>query len=148
MVFLQAAVSRRGPAFALLTLAESGRLELLVSAEILSEVREVLLRPAVQQKFPVLTIQFVDAFLARLARFTTPVEHVPRKVRLNRDPDDEAYVNLAVAGLAKYLVTRDRDLLDLANEQTPEGGELHRVHPELKVIDPAAFLRELATEPE
>ena len=54
MVFLQAAVSRRGPAFALLTLAETGRLELLISAEILSELREVLLRPAVQQKFPLL----------------------------------------------------------------------------------------------
>ena len=148
MVFLQAAVSRRGPAFALLTLAEAGRLELLVSSEILFELRDVLLRPAVQQKFPLLTIEFVDAFLARLERFTTPVQRVPRKVRLDRDPDDEPYVNLAVAGQAHYLVTRDRDLLDLANELSPDANELRRVHPALKVIDPAAFLRELATEAE
>jgi putative PIN family toxin of toxin-antitoxin system len=142
MVFLQAAVSRRGPAFALLTFAEAGRLELLVSREILSEVREVLFRPTVQRKFPLLTSELIQAFLARLATFTILVEHVPNVIRLSRDPDDEAYLNLALAGQAQYLVTRDHDLLDLA------AGDLLRTHPELKVIDPAAFLKELAREPE
>jgi putative PIN family toxin of toxin-antitoxin system len=142
MVFLQAAVSRRGPAFALLTLAEAGRLELLVSSEILSELREVLFRPTVQRKFPLLTSELIDAFLARLATFTILVEHVPNVIRLSRDSDDEAYLNLALAGQAQYLVTRDHDLLDLA------AGELLRAHLEMKVIDPAAFLKELANESE
>jgi predicted nucleic acid-binding protein len=63
-------------------------------------------------------------------------------IRLSRDPDDEAYLNLALAGQAQYLVTRDHDLLDLA------AGELLRAHLEMKVIDPAAFLKELANESE
>lgn len=33
-----------------------------------------------------------------------------------RDPKDEPYVNLALAAGAKYLVTRDKDLLDLMSE--------------------------------
>jgi putative PIN family toxin of toxin-antitoxin system len=102
----------------------------------------VLFRPTVQRKFPLLTSELIDAFLARLATFTILLEHVPNVIRLSRDPDDEAYLNLALEGQAQYLVTRDHDLLDLA------AGELLRAHPELKVIDPAAFLKELASDPE
>jgi hypothetical protein len=40
MVSLQAAVSRRGPSFALLALAEAGRLDLLLSREVTSEIEE------------------------------------------------------------------------------------------------------------
>ena len=148
MVFLQAVVSRRGPAFALLAFAEEGRLELLVSTETLAELREVLVRPAVQRKFPLLTMELVKAFLARLARFTTQVKDVPRKIQLDRDPDDEPYINLALAGGAHYLVTRDRDLLGLADGLGHEAVEVRRQCPELKVIDPAAFLRKLAVKPE
>ena len=144
MVFLQAAVSRHGPAFALLTLVEAGRLELLVNREILSELREVLLRPAVQQKFPLLSIEFVDAFLKHLESVAIPIESVPRIFQFGRDPDDEPYINLAVAGQAQYLVTRDRDLLDLTEQATPEARELRRVRPGLKILDPLMFLRELA----
>jgi len=145
MVFLQAAVSRRGPAFALLALVEAGGLELLVSAAILTELREVLLRPVVQKKFPLLTLAFVDAFLGQITRIGTMVEEIPREFRLDRDPDDEAYVNLALAGRAQYLVTRDHDLLDLARDQSPAGAELRRLRPELKVVGPGAFLELIAT---
>jgi putative PIN family toxin of toxin-antitoxin system len=146
MVFLQAAVSRRGPAFILLTLAEFGRLELLLSAAILTELREVLLRPAVQKKFPLLTTELVEAFLAHLMRIGILVADVPREFRLDRDPDDEAYVNLALAGRAQYLVTRDSDLLDLADQRSLLGAELRRLRPELQVLDPAALLELLATD--
>jgi predicted nucleic acid-binding protein len=64
MVFLQAAVSRKGPAFAILLLAETGRFSLLISDEILTEVREVLFRPSVQERFPPLTAEFVDVSFA------------------------------------------------------------------------------------
>lgn len=148
MVFLQAAVSRHGPAFALLTLVEAGRLELLVSRETLAELREVLFRPGVRQKFPLLSTEFVDAFLDRLERLATAIESVPRVFSFARDPDDEPYINLAVAGQAQYLVTRDRDLLDLAGQATPEGRELRRMHPALRILDPLLFLRALAASRE
>jgi hypothetical protein len=47
VVLLQAAVSR-GPAVAVLMLVEAGRLELLLSAAVISELRDVLFRTEVQ----------------------------------------------------------------------------------------------------
>ena len=74
VVLLQAAVSRRGPAFALLMLVEAGRLELLICDEVISELRDVLLRPAVQQRFPLLTAEFVAAYLARSGKSASPIQ--------------------------------------------------------------------------
>jgi predicted nucleic acid-binding protein len=54
-----------------------------------------------------------------------------------RDPDDEPYVNLAVAAGARYLVTRDKDLLDLM-----EDADFRRRFATLAILDPAAFLLE------
>jgi putative PIN family toxin of toxin-antitoxin system len=146
VVLLQAAVSRRGPAFALLTQVEVGRLELLISDSAIAELREVLVRPAVQRKFPVLTADVVEAFVGKLMAIATLIQPVPAVFRLPRDADDELYINLALAGNAHYLITRDRDLLDLAAQATREAQYLRRLRPELRILDPVALLRELSAE--
>jgi putative PIN family toxin of toxin-antitoxin system len=143
MVFLQAAVSRAGPAYALVAQVETGRIDLLLSQDVVDEVREVLLRPAVQKKFPLLTIRFVDEFLHRMGSLAVFIEHVPPTFRSTRDPDDEIYVNLALAGQARYLVTRDRDLLDLEIENNPEGRDLRRLNAGFRILDPVELLRQL-----
>ena len=51
-------------------------------------------------------------------------------------PKDEPYLDLAVAAGARYLVSRDRDLLDLMND-----AQFRQRFPELIVLDPPAFLR-------
>jgi putative PIN family toxin of toxin-antitoxin system len=145
MVFLQAAVSRGGPAFALLELVEARRLELLVSREILAEVREVLLRPKIQARFAFLSENRIDAFLQRIEELTEILDTVPAAFRLERDPGDEPYINLALAGEADFLVTRDRDLLDLAAIEGEQQRELRRLHPRLRILDPAALLKELSS---
>ena len=67
------------------------------------------------------------------ARFVDPV---PRTIRFARDPSDEKFLNLCVAGGADFLVTHDHDF------GSPELlGELRRVVPGLRVVDPVAFLR-------
>ena len=141
-MFLQAAVSRKGPAFAALTLAEAGKIELLLSREILAEVNDVLLRPQVAKKFPHLSPAVVQSFLTQLEDIGSWVEDVPQTFRLPRDPDDEPYINLAIVGGAQYLVTRDRDLLDLATERAPEAARLRLLAPGLRILDPVELLRE------
>ena len=94
MVLLQAAVSR-GPAFALLVLVESRRLTLLISKDVISELRDVLLRRAVYEKFPILTGDFVEIFLARLREMAVMIEPVPARFRFRRDPDDEPVSQLS-----------------------------------------------------
>lgn len=64
---------------------------------------------------------------------------VPRTIELPRDPKDEPYINLALASGARYLVTRDKDVLDFRDDEP-----LRRHAPNLSIVDPVALLRELA----
>jgi putative PIN family toxin of toxin-antitoxin system len=119
-----------------------GRLELFVGSEILAEVRDVLNRPKTRRKFPALTPESVDVFLLDLVSHATTLSTVPKVFSLARDPKDEPYINLAAAVEARYLVSRDNDLLDLMGDPT-----FRQQFPELTVIEPVALLRELAREP-
>lgn len=135
MVFLQAATNERGPAFACLSLAESNELTLHVSPAILAEVRDVLARPAVQARFPHLTSDRITVFLLKVASLAIIATDVADTGFPMRDPDDAAYLNLAVAAGASHLVTRDKDLLDLMREPT-----FAAAYPQLQVVDPVSFL--------
>lgn len=146
MVFLQGAASPEGPAAACLRLAEKGHVELCISSEILSEVRDVLTRPKIRQRFSALTAETVSAFLTQVSRFALVVSDVPRVVSLPRDPEDEKYLNLAAAAGAEYLVSRDNDLLNLMDAQRPESQAFRAAFPQITVLDPVSFLRAISTQ--
>jgi putative PIN family toxin of toxin-antitoxin system len=97
MVFLQGAARRESPAGACLLLVELEAIELYLSKEILAEVQDVLTRPRVRQRFPALTSQLIEKFLAALGRRATIIPEVPRVFVYEWDPKDEPYVNLAIA---------------------------------------------------
>ena len=121
MIFLQAAARPVGPAAALLELAEIGELELLVSDACIEELREVLTRPSLQRKFPSLTISAVRDFLDRIQACSMYSVNIANVFVLDRDPKDGKYADLAIATKADFLVTRDKDLLDLgANWNRPD----------------------------
>ena len=113
MVFLQAVTNEQGPAFACVDLVEQEKLQLIVSPAIMAELRDVLSRPKVRAKFPHLTDERVEGFLHWLEDKGITLAEVPRVFEYPRDPDDEPYINLAIASDARYLVSRDKDLLDL-----------------------------------
>lgn len=114
-----------------------------MSPDVLAEIHDVLNRPEHHTKFPALTPKAVDAFLARYLRAVKWFPNVAEVYTLQRDPKDSKYVNLALAAEAPYLVTTDRDLLDLMKPETPEGREFIQRFPKLKILDPVAFLHEL-----
>jgi hypothetical protein len=68
MVFLQAAAKPLGPAGACINRAELGHAVLLVSTEIMEEVRDVLNRPDIQRKFRTLTPERAADIIARVER--------------------------------------------------------------------------------
>lgn len=82
---------------------------LLFSAATLEELRAVLLRPGFERHRPVADRL---AFLAGIEAAATLVEP-PTVAPLCRDPDDDKFLALALAGQADALVTQDRDLLVL-----------------------------------
>jgi putative PIN family toxin of toxin-antitoxin system len=107
------ALNPGGPAGKCKSLVESGEISLFVSATILAEVAEVLKRPVFRQLAPDLTPERVEALVEEIAALSISISNVPEEFHYERDPADEPYINLALVTDARYLVSLDRDLLDL-----------------------------------
>jgi putative PIN family toxin of toxin-antitoxin system len=143
MVFLQAASRPRGPAARLfIEFIESGNLTLYVSDAVLAEVRDVLGRPSIRAKNPAITDDRVEAFLRRIDQVAQRINEISSTYFLPRDPDDEPYLNLALSANANYLVTWDKDMLDLMQD---EG--FRTQHPQLTILNPVALLQALTPAP-
>ena len=67
---------------------------------------------------------------------------VPEVFGLERDPKDEPYINLALASQASYLVTWDRDLLELMNDEA-----FRQRFPQLTILEPPALLQRFPQVP-
>nr|WP_238602703.1 putative toxin-antitoxin system toxin component, PIN family [Fimbriiglobus ruber] len=140
MVFLQATARPSGPAAACFRHAEDGRIRLVTSDVILREIRNVLDRPKVRAKNPQLTDASIAAFLTRLNELAPPRTDAQSVFRYPRDPKDEPYLNLAIAENADYLVSWDKDILDLATSDGPEARIFRNLAPRLQIMNPADFL--------
>ena len=141
MVYLQATVSESGPAAALLRLLDNDALSLFVSDDVLEEVREVLSRPKIRQRNPEITDERVDALINRVLEKAIVVNDVQQHFIYSRDPKDEKYINLATEAEVSYLVSRDKDLLDLMTGETDECKDFRRRFRQLKIIEPVKFLK-------
>lgn len=141
MIYLQATANDKGVAGKSLDLLDAGAITLFVSEQVLDEVRNVLSRPIVRAKNPRITDVSQNALLIRLARKAVHIVNVPEEFKYERDPKDEKYINLALVTRAEYIVTSDRDLLDLMNESTEAGKAFWFKYPFLKILSPPAFLQ-------
>ena len=142
-ILWQAFFSANGAAARCRELLEAGAVRLFLSREVLDEVRDVLTRPYTQARFATATDEAVATYINNLARKSVVLRSVPKVFSYPRDPDDEPYINLAVAAQADYIVTRDKDLLDLMTGHTDDAKEFRQRFRPLKVVDPVVFLREI-----
>ena len=140
-VLLQAAARERSVAAKCLQLVESGHIQLCVSREVLAEAEDVLNRPEVRAHFPDLSDEIVGAFLKRLQKLSVLIRLVPKEFSYSRDEGDEPYINLAIAAGADFIISRDRDLLDLMTGYTDECKEFRQRFRLLKVVEPVEFLK-------
>ncbi len=145
MLFFSAAAKpkRVHPLF---ELVENGSVTLCLDRQVLAELRDVLMRPKLREKYPALTAEGVEGFLAKQLRSANWLDDVHEVFVLQRDPKDSKYINLAIAAGAPYLVTRDRDLLDLMLPESAEGLDFRRRFPNLEILDPGAFLAVIAAK--
>lgn len=134
-VFVQAALSDRGPAFACLESAKLNNCQLLVTESILAEVREVMFRLSQVKKYAdLLTEDRILAYLELIRTHAQVRDEPPEVATLDRDPDDEVYLNLAISADCEYLVTRDKDLLEFDLDQVAAG--------RLRIVQPVEFLKQ------
>jgi putative PIN family toxin of toxin-antitoxin system len=86
-------------------------LQLIVSAEIMTEYFEVLERLGIEERR-------IENFRRQLNQRPTVTLVTPGpQPTESSDPDDNVILAAAVAGRAKFLITNDRHLLDIPDEQ-------------------------------
>ncbi len=143
--FVQALFNPKGFAMRCFEAVKTGEVTLFVSPETLLEIRDVLQRPNLISRFPNTSLEQIDAFLNEILSFAIEIKKVPYKFQYLRDIDDVPYINLAVEAKADYIVSRDRDLLDLMTDFTDEAKEFRRRFRPLKIIEPMKFLQIIKT---
>ncbi len=142
VVFLQALANDESPAARALDLIDSGDITLYVSEQVLRELRNVLDRSEVRKALPGITDLRVESLFRRLDRKAVMVKDVPRDFEYSRDAKDEPYLNLAIAARANFLVSRDKDLLDLMTRHDEASKQFRQRFRFLKTIEPAGLLQE------
>lgn len=100
-VLVSARLSPLGASAQLLRAAAQERFELIVSAELLGELSDVLAHDRFRRWF---SAEEEDAFLAALQLAATVIDDPPAVVGVTPDPDDDYLVALARAAEADYLV--------------------------------------------
>jgi putative PIN family toxin of toxin-antitoxin system len=110
VVFLRAAVNPQSVYARLLS--ESGSsFQLVVSPPLLREIAEVLTRSALRRKFARLDAGLLERVVPVISSAT--IVHPAAALDVSRDPADNKLFECAVAGRADYIVSEDRDILDV-----------------------------------
>jgi putative PIN family toxin of toxin-antitoxin system len=112
-VFASALIHPAGtPGRILEELFERRAFDLLISEPILDELRRILFYPRVRSRIR-LADEEVNRWLRLLPLRAMMIELMPSKEMISSDPDDDVYLMTAREGLADFLVSGDRTLLDL-----------------------------------
>ena len=128
-VLVSAAISPAGPPRQILNAWGDGRFELIVSAILLGELRDVLARPKLRRWISAaLAAELVDGIAESAVILDDPHE----RHATSPDPDDDYLIALARASRADYLISGDQHLLALDGPDPP-------------VLTPRRFLNLLAT---
>jgi len=115
------------------------RFRLVTSEVLLAELFEVLARPRFRPYFTRQDVEELGELLYERAEIVEPTTHV----RLCRDPKDDMFLDVAIAGKVPYLVTGDDDL---KGDEALKGKM--REEYEVRILSVPEFLAILSSQPE
>lgn len=98
-----------GKPYQLLRYIMDGQVDVVASKEIVDEYEEIVLR--LKQKYPSISTRIPLQEI--LGRFE--IIRVTTDIHISRDPDDDKFISCAIDGKCLYIVSGDRDLLDIEN---------------------------------
>jgi len=139
-IYVQALISDLSAAAKCFELARDNTINLFISDSTFAELVEVLSRPKIIGLLWECGLDRIRNFLDEVLAVSITVNNCPPKFTFTRDPDDEPYINLAIAADADYIVSRDNDILDLMTTHTDEAKEFRQRFRGLKVVSPPEFL--------
>lgn len=115
-VLISAVISPAGAPREILTAWTQGRFDLIVSPELLGELRDVLARPRLRRWVSeAVAAEYVDG----LTDGALLIDDPPAQPGLSPDPDDDYLITLARAAGADYLVSGDHHLTGLDDATPP-----------------------------
>jgi uncharacterized protein len=127
-VMISAVIQPKGASGRILrSLLERNTFELVVSHSILVELRRSLSYPKVR-KYIKTSDEDLDLWVASIELIAQPVDGNLRIDAVAADPDDNKYIEVAVEGLAQFVVTGDKHLLSLKSYEN------------IRIITPRLFL--------
>lgn len=122
----------RGTAARLVPLWQRGRIVPLLTGPMLEEYLRALAYP----KFRLTEDEIRGLVEEELLPFARPVT-VRRRLRVvGRDPDDDKFIECAVSGRARFLITGDLDLRSVGSYR------------KVLIVTPGEFLRAIGSTPE
>jgi len=124
-VFVRALINPKSRSGLLLS-KFSDRFTIVVSPQVLQEILEVLFRSELTKKYKRLGRIDVEKVISLLAE--AEVVEPRESVSVCRDPNDDKFLECAIAGKADYIVSEDEDLLVI------------KEHRGIKIIDTETFL--------
>lgn len=146
MVFVQWALLPPGRQHKTTTFFEQGRIELCMSPALAAEIARALRYPELRGKAPHLTDKLIDAILNRLRTGAVWFDSIPHQFSHAVHGDDDHIFDLAIAARALYLVTWEARHLEMARKHPDDARRLRGFAPQLRIISPSEFARELLPE--
>jgi putative PIN family toxin of toxin-antitoxin system len=91
---------------------QAGAYTLLYSQPLVDELTDVLSRPSIRQRYRLrgADVTTILSLLAEYGRVVVPNQ----RLAVCRDPEDDKFLEVAVAGSADVIVSADNDLLTLS----------------------------------
>jgi len=127
-IFVSAVLKPHSDLAKIFELVKEGRIRIILSNDILSEIRAVLLYPKIKQRHR-RSPKEIEEFLQK----TIPVSIiVPGKMKVRtveEDPADTKYLAAAAEAKADFIISGHRHLTDL------------KMFEGIRILDPAAFLK-------
>ncbi len=139
-VYLQALINPDGPSGQCFAMALQERIALCYGAFALEEFVRATSNARFRARFTRITDSKVSSLIANIEMVGEFYDEPAEVFSYERDPADAYYVNLALASAATIVVSHDRDLLDLMDEERPESREFRRRFPQVEIIEPHQLL--------
>jgi len=128
--FVSSILNPDGPPAQALDAWREGLFEMIVTSSIIEEIRKVLNYPRLSRIHKKSTEE-IDLFLEDLEVLAFVATEKLALSLVANDPSDNKYLEAAIEGEAKYIVTGDNHLLEL------------REYEGIRIITPREFLQEL-----
>ena len=126
-IFVSAVLKPHSDLAKIFDLLEEDRIRLILSEDILSEIKSVLLYPKIKKRHR-RTQEEIEEFLEKTARASILTQGRIDADPMKEDPSDSKYLSAALEAKADFIVSGDHHLKDL------------KVFEGIRILDPSTFL--------